>query len=553
MSHTFIKENDLKKIIDLFFILIIWIFCILLTNPNGNFPLDDDWSFGIAVKRFYETRDFRPTDWTSMPLISNVIWGFLFCLPKGFSFDILRLSTLTSSLIGLWSIYIFSLICNVPRQLALLISLTTAACPIFFINSFNFFTDSLANTLMLISCIFFALDLLYQKKTYLILGFSFVLASILSRHVAIAIPLAYAIATLFRDKNSKKNLIRSFGPFFICLIILFSFNKWLEITGRMPALYKIRDVALAYRVKHFNFEHLIDLIKNSYIALMYLGLFLLPILIYSSRFKLNFYTLKSKIGILLILLIFLIEIQLIPIMPLSSNQLHLSGLGALTMEDGHTLHTLPTFFWKIITFLSIIGSAMIIYSTKKTFFEFFYSYTNKKNSPELTVKIFLFFSIFISIFPIVIIGFFEKYLLPSFLLMIIFVNCSSNNEKKVNSPTKLIICLILILFYLTFSILSTRDYLTWNRLRWSAINYLTTSLKVPISKIDGGFEFNGLYFYDSKYTPIQELKWWRKEKGLYKISFGEESSNDYTVIRRYKFVQWHSTESDLISIKVLSN
>ena len=67
--------------IDLLAIAAVWCVSVIITNPLGDFPLNDDWSYGLTVKHLIETGNFRPCGWTAMPLITQVLWGALFCLP----------------------------------------------------------------------------------------------------------------------------------------------------------------------------------------------------------------------------------------------------------------------------------------------------------------------------------------------------------------------------------------------------------------------------------------------------------------------------------------
>ena len=47
-----------------------------------------------AVQNLVEKGDWRPTGFTAMPLITQSLWGAIFCPPPGFSFNALRFSTL---------------------------------------------------------------------------------------------------------------------------------------------------------------------------------------------------------------------------------------------------------------------------------------------------------------------------------------------------------------------------------------------------------------------------------------------------------------------------
>jgi len=93
-----------------------WLVAIVVVNPSGNFPLNDDWSYAIAVQRMLETGDFRPLGWTSSALISQTIWGTAFCKVFGYSFEVLRGATLTVSLLGIFAIYLLALQLKLNRK-----------------------------------------------------------------------------------------------------------------------------------------------------------------------------------------------------------------------------------------------------------------------------------------------------------------------------------------------------------------------------------------------------------------------------------------------------
>ena len=119
----------------------VWCVMTLLVNPVGNFPLNDDWSYGHAVQSLVERGTLRFTGWTSMPLVVQVLWGALFCFPFGFSFTVLRLSTLVLGLAGVLAAY--ELLCEAGsrRGLAICGALLLAVNPIYFGLSHTFMTD----------------------------------------------------------------------------------------------------------------------------------------------------------------------------------------------------------------------------------------------------------------------------------------------------------------------------------------------------------------------------------------------------------------------------
>src|SRR5712664_3532824 len=81
-------------------IIVIWLLAVVLIHPQGNFPLSDDWAYGGAVKSLLDSGSVKLPDWCAPNLIAQMFWGALFCLPTGFSFTALRVSTLVLGLLG---------------------------------------------------------------------------------------------------------------------------------------------------------------------------------------------------------------------------------------------------------------------------------------------------------------------------------------------------------------------------------------------------------------------------------------------------------------------
>ena len=98
-------------------IALLWCLSLLVVNSFGDFPLNDDWSFGLTVKHLVENGDFRPNGWFPMPFITNALWGSLFCIPFGFSFTALRISTITLSLIRISDYKMHYLTCSIQPGL----------------------------------------------------------------------------------------------------------------------------------------------------------------------------------------------------------------------------------------------------------------------------------------------------------------------------------------------------------------------------------------------------------------------------------------------------
>ena len=114
-----------------------WTLLALLIDARGDFPLLDDWAYGLPVRALLERGEIRLTDWNCPILIARPAGVRSSACPTGFSFTTLRISTLVAGLIGLISMYGLMRQIGAKRTVALLRHLVRAApirltslCPI---------------------------------------------------------------------------------------------------------------------------------------------------------------------------------------------------------------------------------------------------------------------------------------------------------------------------------------------------------------------------------------------------------------------------------------
>ncbi len=94
-----------RDVVAILLTCVVWTLLAFVIDPRGDFPLIDDWAYGLPVRALLERGELRLTDWNSPILVAQAAWGALFCLPTGFSFTPLRISTLVAGLIGLIGMY----------------------------------------------------------------------------------------------------------------------------------------------------------------------------------------------------------------------------------------------------------------------------------------------------------------------------------------------------------------------------------------------------------------------------------------------------------------
>lgn len=531
-------------LIDLLLLTLVWLLSLLIVNPAGNFPLNDDWSYGLTVKHLLTTGDYRPTGWESMTLAANVLWGSLFCLPAGFSFTALRLSTLAASWLGMIGIYWLMKEIRQERSIVLVAAFTFAFNPIYYALSNTFMTDVLYITLTIFAAIFFLKNLKTNSHSSLFLGTAFSLAAVLSRQVGLAIPLAFAITSIWQHGFKTRALLRALIPLGSCVVVLIVFQHWLAVTGRLPALFNLKNQEL-FDAIHKPVKTIGIFTHGIYLCLMYLGLLLSPFLIFNfSRFGLSQKKTFVRAGWFLAALTGLTVINGFCskgfVMPLSTNIIDKSGIGPLTLRDTFMLHSsvpvLPGYFWVVITIISLTGAAILINQVIATIIGLSPQLFSFKLQPEESSVFFLLLIPLIYLPLFFVNGFFDRYLIPviPFLIAALVIRQSQIALKQPMSAGWA--TALLLAGFFIFSVAGTKDYLTWNRTRWTALNNLMKDDAIKPSAIDGGFEFNGYYLYDPEYKVDPKKSDWWVNDDLYLIAFNPVPG--YAVQRAYPYTHW---------------
>jgi hypothetical protein len=228
------RKLDITNIVIL---VTIWIFMVIIVNPIGNFPLNDDWAYARSVKTLLEKGDFQLSDWTAANLFSQVFWGALFSWPFGFSFTALRFSTLTLGLIGVLVTYGLLKEVNASHKIAFCGALLVAANPIYFMLSNTFMNDVPFFGFATLSLYFFLRGLKYDSNIEIIIGVLLTCVAILSRQVGLAIPVAFGCAYVIKKGLYLPNFIKGFLPLVIGFFLQLFYQGWLQSTGRLPYSY----------------------------------------------------------------------------------------------------------------------------------------------------------------------------------------------------------------------------------------------------------------------------------------------------------------------------
>jgi hypothetical protein len=555
--------------VDLVTIAVLWCIAVAIVHPVGNFPLNDDWSYGRTVKHLLEQREFRPSGPMVMPLLSQAVWGALFCIPDGFSFNALRFSTLTLSLIGLAGLYVLIRQLHSSRSLAILCVLLLAFNPIYFALSNTFMADVPFTAMVTLAALFFVRY--FQTESVSMLAVAIVLAIVatLCRQLAIALPMAFAATLLLKHGIQKRNIAIALLPSILVIGCLVAFNLWLKAAGRVPEDYDLKTGQLRLVLSH-PVTIPLYLVHRGWNATIYLGCFLLPllILVMSNRRRARVVTL-TKVALVVFVAFTVARFIFMPsLMPVHNNILDPHGIGPLTLRDTQLLHLphvvpLSKFFWAVVTVLSLFGAWVLIFESSAVVSGFFFanpptgdpkSKTQGKvlawchravsnwripeGQPEAvdrTIATFFLVCSVVYLGPLAIGGFFDRYLLPVVVFLAAFFAAMTKTSEAPPRRWPCAVALLLTACFAWFAIASTRDYFSWNRTRWTALADLHQA-NVPPEKIDGGFEFNGLETYVRNYVRMAGKSDWWVQDDEYVLSFG--AIKGFEKFREYEYVRW---------------
>ena len=195
-------------------LILAWLVAIVLVDPRADVPLIDDWTWAYSVEGLLTGKGFTISSWSASSPVAQIWWGTLWASIGGFSYTVLRLSTLALAAAGTLAMYglLRSLGCG-PRR-ALLGAATLLVYPVAFVLSFTFMTDIHMLALAIGSLWAIAAALAPRPPSArgdggrLVLGLALAVVAFLVRPVALAIPLALLVtAVIHSDLPGRRRIV----------------------------------------------------------------------------------------------------------------------------------------------------------------------------------------------------------------------------------------------------------------------------------------------------------------------------------------------------------
>ena len=112
-----------------------------LAYSPASVPLIDDWTYAWSVRHFLQTGTLRILEWSTHYPLAQILWGALCSELFGFSFAVLRLSTLLLAWAGLVAFYLTLRELEIRPLPAGLGTIVLLCNPVLFMLSHSFMTD----------------------------------------------------------------------------------------------------------------------------------------------------------------------------------------------------------------------------------------------------------------------------------------------------------------------------------------------------------------------------------------------------------------------------
>jgi hypothetical protein len=189
-------------------LVLVYCFAAILIQPFANFPFHDDWTYAWSVEHLLKTGELRVLDWSAHYPFAQILWGTLFCLPYGFSFSALRLSTVVLAWLGALALYGTLREIGRTRGESLLATFVLVMNPAIFVLNFSFMTDVPFVSLSNISFFFITRGLRRNHSFELWVGCAIAAFAFFIRQIAIAIPAAVLLYVLCaRSYRSRRYIL----------------------------------------------------------------------------------------------------------------------------------------------------------------------------------------------------------------------------------------------------------------------------------------------------------------------------------------------------------
>jgi hypothetical protein len=453
-------------------LLAVFIAAVLLVDPRGNFPLDDDWGVGFTTFTLLQTGRVQFTPFASATAYLQFFWGALWASVFGETFTVLRLSTLTLSLASTILTYLLLRRVQVRRELALFGAAALLFHPLFFWASFTSMTHVPFVFLSIVAAWMFVLAA-EREGVWLALALAATVASFFTRQFAVLNAIApLLVALLARRKKLAATYAAALVVFGLLVVSRVLVGSEKELALHRPTLSMLATRSVHY--VFFNWQN-VALFFAAPLLLLLLSrgrprLSRTVIVLASVAFAIVAWRMTMRVGM--------------PIPYMNSGNVFTDfGLGPPTLRDVFTLRMAHPFAlpWAVKVALMIattIGAAIALSLTVVSL-----------RTDDLLVR---YCAVYLLCATLIAGGmsiYFDRYSIDTAWPFVVLLMVLAN-RVQITRPARIAAAAALAMA-IVFATSGTAEYLAWNRARWDAYAYLRAN-GVTLEQMDGGYEVNAL-------------------------------------------------------------
>jgi hypothetical protein len=201
-----------------------------LVGARADIPVIDDWVYAWSVQHLIDTGRLQVLPISAFYPIVQILWGALFARIGGFSFGVLRVSTLVLAVLGCWAVYLTLRELGCRRSTSLLGALALALDPVYFALSFSFMTEVPFVSVSAMALYWYVRAARRNERAAVWAGCACAIAAFLIRPIGIVLPLALA-PMLVWTHEWRGALRRHAAPLAIALLMMGTL-QW-----QMPRLF----------------------------------------------------------------------------------------------------------------------------------------------------------------------------------------------------------------------------------------------------------------------------------------------------------------------------
>jgi hypothetical protein len=473
-----------------------------LVPVGGDFPLNDDWVYAKSVRTLADDHRLERHPFAAVNAVGQTLIGAVFCLPFGFGFPALRLSTLLLALAATWATAQAGRTVGLSRAWSMVCGLVVLCNPLFMNLSYTFMTDVPFVAFTVLSGWFFLRALRHGRWQDVLAGSGLAAYAFFIRQPGAVLPLAFVIsmaATCHGERRPPRiaDVVALVAPWVLSLLL------YLHWRSGSPTAYVVPAPAAMALVHRATL-----LLRHAARFVLYLGLFLAPLVTavvadrLGSRGRRSAFAVRplsaAAFAATFLVLLFCAGGR----MPLLNNVLRDLGVGPLTIEASGVRGrfwapvSVGNWWWPVTLACGAFGAVLLLELWKGLVSTFSppplrtsaADAARHPSTPEFaflaTWTILAVAVSYNSWVPV----YFDRYLLAALPPLAILL-CSVARPGTKTLPIAVALCAV---FY-AFSVVCLQDYLAWNTARWAAIGKLRSVYAVADEHIDGGYEFQLMY------------------------------------------------------------